>query len=200
MSTTTQFSLKVQPIIEKSHYREIYLDEKNFESVKTLCENRTNMAGFFKASVLPIRTDVTFLLSDLLLPNFINGALKINDRYIRNIAGLLSFVWDISTLPLRLITYIPRHIYNLSVKQKEHPLIPYLKENGFPKEMQTGLFKIELLKKCKIPGATLKDEKTHVNGFQYKIELADRESPIFCPLEGTIENGLSTLSSNLIGW
>ena len=54
--------------------RSIDIDsEQDFSQVKRLCENPKNMAGFWKQTVLPIRTDQA---SDLFFPILVNIVIK----------------------------------------------------------------------------------------------------------------------------
>jgi len=48
-------------------------------------------------------------------------------------AEYIDFLIDLLTLPIRIVTCIPRAIYNATAK--EHRLLSYLKQNGVPKEL-----------------------------------------------------------------
>lgn len=41
-------------------------------------------------------------------------------------------IYDIISLPIRLITAIPRHLYNAARPKETHPLYRYLIDNGVP--------------------------------------------------------------------
>ena len=45
-------------------------------------------------------------------------------------AVLGAIIWDLATLPIRLVTFLPRMAYNAITAPEEHPLIPYLKGKG----------------------------------------------------------------------
>ncbi len=116
-------------------FRNIQLqDEQEFLRAQQLCKNDKNMAGPWKWSFIPIRTDQ---LSDLLLPSSIHGALRAQEfalDYSENLLAvvlLITLIWDVVTLPIRLVTYLPRLCYNAYAQRMEHPLFPYLREKGF---------------------------------------------------------------------
>lgn len=109
--------------------RELQLDNKqDFDHAKKLCENKKNMAGYLKQSVLPIRTDRA---ADLFLPTLMNGVVKTKDLAENFFAVIAAIIWDLATLPVRSLTYFPRMAYNARVKPEPHPLISYLKGKGY---------------------------------------------------------------------
>lgn len=117
--------------------REIQLDnEADYHVAELLCEDKKNMAGFFKQLMLPIRTDRA---SDLFLPTLMNAAMK-SQSVAANCLAVIGFIFlDLMTLPIRLITFLPRLIYNASLRREEHPLIPYLRGKGLRAEEVEGL-------------------------------------------------------------
>jgi len=188
-----------------SQFRNIQLDnEDDFLRAKQLCDDKKNMAGPWKWSFIPIRTD---RLSDLLLPTSIHGALRAKEsafNYSENMLAvvlLITMIWDIVTLPIRLITYLPRLCYNRYVERAEHPLVPYLREKGlndfvdveperryeigngeahlhiYRKEPQR--LNIHLYTQTPINGG----QQAEINENLYRLYLAEEEVP-FVPTQG----------------
>lgn len=157
--------------------------EEEFETVKRLCENPKNMAGGVKQLFIPIRTDA---LSDLFFPILMNGVMKIKSVADSCLAVLIAILMDVVTLPIRLITYIPRWIHNNSQPRVNHPLIPYLINKGLPANFhiitgasagresfveENGRVNIDLFTKKTIYN------QIRSEGFQYALYLTDREIP-----------------------
>ncbi len=89
--------------------------------------------GVLPATLYPVRTNtLQNFVDDFFLPTFVNHALKVQDTVGSVFAILGSLILDILTFPVRLVTVIPRAIFNAN--QSEHPLLTYLKkENVDPK-------------------------------------------------------------------
>lgn len=125
-------------------------NEEELQHVEALCKDPHNMAGFLKATVVPIRTDHWDVLTrDLFFPTLCNFSLpstaplsSYNTGKIHSVSTaallLLSILWDIATLPIRLLTLIPRVVYNNSMTPSEHPLQVFLREKGIPITNTTG--------------------------------------------------------------
>ncbi len=108
--------------------KELQLDnEQDFLQAQQLCENRKNMAGFWKQTVLPIRTDRA---SDLFFPTLMNAVIKAKNLSKNFFVVLAAIIWDLATLPIRLVTFLPRMVCNAMATPEEHPLIAYLKGKG----------------------------------------------------------------------
>lgn len=74
----------------------------------------------------PIRTySLQLFVEDLFFPTLVNFALKIDHIAQKIFAYFICITWDFITLPIRLITAIPRCIYN-AIKVKKHPLRQFL--------------------------------------------------------------------------
>jgi len=115
--------------MDSYHERDFQLQgEEEFAKAASLCDNQKNMAPFWKQTILPIRTDRA---SDLFLPTLMNLALKTKDWANNAFIIMGALVWDLATLPIRLITYLPRLAYNATRSPENHPLIPYLEEKGY---------------------------------------------------------------------
>jgi len=119
---------------EVMHISDQLPNEQEFHKVQELCESNHNMAGVWKWSFIPIRTNN---LSDLLFPTLINGAIAseitqsgLEKRWkgLFALAALVALVWDIATLPIRAVTYFLRLCCNYFIQDTPHPLIAYLKE------------------------------------------------------------------------
>lgn len=115
-------------ICKGSYYEVVQLNNKqDFDRAERLCKDSTNMAGFFKQVVLPIRTNQA---SDLFCPALKNMAMIIEHCAEDYFAMLGAMVLDLTTLPIRLVTFLPRMIHNILANPVEHPLIPYLRSKG----------------------------------------------------------------------
>lgn len=186
MSSISTYTLTIQSG-ENKHSLDLK-GKDEFDKVKELCEDRTNMAGWFKASVMPIRTNLADLAKDLFLPTLVNGAFKIDHLGALLFAGLFSFAWDVATLPMRIITLIPRAMYNASITQKDHPLVPYLKEKRVPEELQKSLLHFVLLVHPPSIAMRKGGGKDVSEGVQYKVEVSPLELPVFNSTpKGTVE-------------
>ncbi|KAF3361459.1 Uncharacterized protein PHSC3_001833 [Chlamydiales bacterium STE3] len=151
-------------------------DKDEYERVLKLCKNKKNMAGLFKASIIPIRTDSSSIGTDLFLPTLIHGVIKTKNAS-KVCFILLALLWDSVTLPFRLITLLPRVCYNAFAKSTDHPLIPYLKEKGLDSLNRKGEVKIRVYEE------TIKNSRYEKSGFRYKLFLTNHEVPFvgdFC--------------------
>lgn len=142
--------------------------EKDFAHAKQLCENRKNMAGFWKQTVLPIRAN---LASDFFLPTLMNMVMKTKEYAGNAFLVIMAIVWDLATLPIRLITFLPWAAYNAMAKPVEHPLMPYLREKM---KSETGIITSGrvnvLLYEVEIEGG-IEHNRCH----KYELYLTDRE-------------------------
>lgn len=128
--------------IEKSLFLN---DKKEFKKVFELCQNRKNMITGIKASVVPIRTDrFDTLAKDLFFPTLLSQVESNQDRkafHTHTVGSAIlitvSLLWDLMTLPIRLLTLIPRIYHNKYVKPSEHPLQIFLREKGILINKQT---------------------------------------------------------------
>lgn len=100
-------------------------------------ENRRRI-GLFESLIVPVRTNsIKNFCSDFFFPAllyvrscFENRVLEINNLVARIFLALASIVLDICTLPLRMITVIPRAIYNYCYSKEKHNLYKFLIKNG----------------------------------------------------------------------
>lgn len=105
---------------------------EEFQRTANLCDNKRRI-GLFESLVIPIRTDnLDNFCKDFFLPTLINHALKFNDIALKIIYSVVLTICDIITLPIRLITAIPRYLYNSAHPKESHPFYQYLIDNGVP--------------------------------------------------------------------
>jgi len=96
------------------HYKKV-LTEEEFLQLKTV-KSRKAICGF-TATLIPVRTyNLQCFAKDLFVPTVIK-ALKVEQLALKVLAILASFVIDAATLPIRLLTCIPRVISNACKKQ-----------------------------------------------------------------------------------
>lgn len=144
--------------------------KEEFDQVHKLCQDGTNMAGFIKSIIVPIRTDLTHIFDDLFFPTLINVAFKI--KILTNVPFIfLAIVCDVISLKIRLFTLIPRAIYNNFAPRKEHPLTPYLIQKGIAHQNCTGEIKIRVYEQ------ELKEGKEQYHGIRYQLYLSDQDTP-----------------------
>lgn len=121
------FSIKVKNSYEDKDWAfEKTLDNAtHVQQVKSLCKKRF---WGFSALLIPVRTNnLQNFAKDFFLPAVTQNALRI-DSFI--LERLLLLVIDLGTLPIRVITVIPRAIYNLFHTKEKDPLYQYLKTQG----------------------------------------------------------------------
>lgn len=115
-----------------------YTQKADFEKVDALMINQREVS-WIESLFIPVRTD-SFgnLCKDLFLPGVFNSALKTKEVFGRIIDCMEMFAFDIITLPFRLITVIPRALYNAYYAKESHPFYRYLVENNVSKEDLSG--------------------------------------------------------------
>ena len=119
------FALRVRGDSGVLFERKIYT-EKEFKAVLTYCVSERRI-GFFESTLITVRTD-TFpnFCKDFFFPTLINHALKAHEIVLRILESIFSICLDILTFPIRLITIIPRYLYNQQHQRQDHPLYRYL--------------------------------------------------------------------------
>lgn len=154
------------------------LKTKEFPFVRAMCQDRTNMAGYIKAAIMPIRThDIKSLAKDLFLPSLVNAALKVRNVVDKIFIIIFATIYDLLTFPLRIVTLIPRCIYNSCKASKKHILSEFLASKGAPQHLQEG--KISIMLRRQQPDST-------ESNLYWIMELASVETPIFYYHEGTV--------------
>ncbi|MEC7840237.1 MAG: hypothetical protein VX777_09395 [Chlamydiota bacterium] len=92
-------------------------------------ETRVKDVGFLTSLCMPVRTyNIKYFAKDFFLPITLNTAIKVKSVILRLFAVLILGAVDLITFPLRLVTCIPRVIYNS--QKKEHPLLKFLREKN----------------------------------------------------------------------
>jgi len=143
---------------------------EEFNRVDGMCKDKKNMAGIWKAALLPIRTDSEFVWQDLLFPTLINGVIKTHKASSVTLI-LIAVIWDILTLAVRLVTLLPRMYVNNRSTPSEHPLIPFLRGKGLDPLVTDGEVSIRVYKEERPQGSILQEGK------QYMLNLSNREVP-----------------------
>jgi hypothetical protein len=111
---------------------------EEFQAVMDLCDNKRRI-GLLESLIVPIRTDnLNNFCKDLFLPGLFNEALKTEDVALKIFLCILMPIFDIITLPIRLITVIPRYIYNAMHPKEAHPFYQYLIDKGVAIEDLSG--------------------------------------------------------------
>ncbi len=110
---------------------EMPLEDDEVNSVRDQIKQRVAPIDPVKALVIPVRTDSFWhYIQDLLLPTYLYVvSSKVNNFFWRVIASAL----DQLTLPIRLITSIPRALYNL--QQTPIPFYDYLTKHHADKKI-----------------------------------------------------------------
>lgn len=157
------------------------MSKAEFNKVDKLCRDRTNMAGVVKAVLLPIRTNtIGNIAKDLFLP--LVCAIKVQEIGFRIFLSLLLLPLDVLTLPIRLVTLIPRAIMNCKTAPKKHPLSIYLEKHAVPMSFDSNT--TNTFKKLTEGYNTLFTFKQSIMGHNnekiYRLDLAPYEVPSFC--------------------
>lgn len=113
--------------------------EEEFQAVVNLCDNKRRIS-WLESLIVPVRTDtLNNFCKDLFLPGLFNEALKTKDVALKIFLCIMMPIYDIITLPIRLITVIPRYIYNALHSKESHLFYQYLINNGVaPEDLSAG--------------------------------------------------------------
>jgi hypothetical protein len=100
------------------------------QAVRSLCEN--NFWREDSARLIVVRTDnLRDLAKDLFIPTVIQSAVKVNSFSLGKIfIRLGELILDFFTLPLRVLTLIPRAIYNTIYPKEKDPFYLYCQSVG----------------------------------------------------------------------
>jgi hypothetical protein len=155
-------------------------DEREFDAVNQLCQNKTNMAGYWKWTFMPIRTDRDYLVQDLILPTLNAVMMEEATKASRTFGVFLLFalLWDAATLPIRLLFLPIRICYNVNVKPSEHPLTSYLRTKGINRwgQVHVLVYK-EVPTQFAFALANSGGPGVRREGTGYSLHLASREVP-----------------------
>lgn len=109
-------------------------DDLNDLDFKLHNEKMGKVRGVVFGVLCPIRTNtVKNFIVDVFLPTTINYTIKINKSVKRVFAVLGSIILDTMTLPVRLLTCIPRMIFN--PKKEDNKIFQAFKQRGINKEI-----------------------------------------------------------------
>ena len=87
--------------------------------------------GLLESFVITVRTDnISNFCTDFFFPGFFNLALKVRNVGLKTFLCITMPLCDIITFPFRLITVIPRCIFNAKFSKENHPLYKFLKARG----------------------------------------------------------------------
>lgn len=109
------------------------LTNEEYEEVLGLCAKSRNAVSITQGVLVPIRTNNLGNFSrDFFLPT-VQQAIKVQNVADKVIAIIAAFIVDVITLPIRLVTCIPRGIYNSL--RGEIQLKKYLMDKGADKKV-----------------------------------------------------------------
>lgn len=114
--------------VEGAVHEKFNVDEKTYFELKNA--NRGSY-GILPMLLCVIRTDtIENFATDLFLPTFINCAQRVQQLAGKITAGIFFFIVDIATLPLRMITLLPRVIISLLYTKENHPAYQFLQRHS----------------------------------------------------------------------
>ncbi len=120
------FSIKVTSYETQKSW-EKNLTSEEFNQVYCFCQKSRNAVSMVDATLMPVRTDnLKNFSKDFFAPTVANYAIKVQGIVKKIFVILLALIIDAISFPFRLLTCIPRIIYN--AKQEIHPLHKYLKQ------------------------------------------------------------------------
>lgn len=140
-------------------FRRRNVSEEEFNTVYSYIANRS--VTNFSAILYPVRTNnlKNFAL-DLFLPATIQVASRVDNMKLKIFAVIASLLLDTLTLPIRLVTAVPRVIYNSS--QPDSPITSYLKEHGAPQQVfYSGRVRVGLEKDYYSDQAGFRRQRNH---------------------------------------
>ncbi len=122
--------LTIATLDQKVEWNVTLSSEEELKNVRDLLD-RTPKNSLLKGLIIPIRTKGSFV-RDLFLPTFLNQAIKVQNLFRKILAMIGAIFLDFFTLPVRLITALPRVIYNKCIEDAFHK---FLRENGAPEHI-----------------------------------------------------------------
>ncbi len=126
--------VKTHPSDQQYLFDKTFNSQEEFQTVKKLCISRREI-GFFESMLITARTNtLENCATDFFFPTLINHALKTHDLALKILMTIDLFIVDICTLPIRLITLLPRMLYNEYNRKETHPFYIYLINQGVPAE------------------------------------------------------------------
>lgn len=120
--------------VEKNIMWSCSLTQREYLEVRACSRRARRAIGMIPAMFIPIRTHNWIgFVKDFFLPTTINHAIKVQHVTERVFAILAALFLDVITVPIRLVTCIPRVICN--PKKEEHPLYKYLTAQCVDKQL-----------------------------------------------------------------
>jgi hypothetical protein len=108
-------------------------DEAEYRDVKEMCTSG-RAVDLPYILLFPVRTNsLSNFAEDFFFPMLYHGSSKVDSCVQRYIENIITFLIDLVTLPIRIVTCIPRALYN--AQQKEHRFLTYLKKNSVPEQL-----------------------------------------------------------------
>lgn len=96
--------------------------------LKREMSNSSSVYSRVSPLLVPLRTNrLKNLMEDLFFPTIVHHAMKVQEIGAKILAIVATFFVDLFTLPIRLVTCIPRIIYQ--VRQPKHPLIQAMRDS-----------------------------------------------------------------------
>jgi hypothetical protein len=144
MSTSSIGSIKVYNLANPPVVWEKPLqDAADYRAIKEMCLSGSAVDLPY-IWLFPVRTNTLGnFAEDFFFPTLYHGASRVDSLAQRLIENFVTFLIDLLTLPIRIVTCIPRALYN--AQQKEHRLLTYLKQNSVPKQLiETDHVEVEL--------------------------------------------------------
>jgi hypothetical protein len=130
-----------------SWLREIHRDQLQNIEQKMIS---AKVVGVFPALLRPVRSDsAKNFAKDFFLPTTLNYGLKIRSMAVRVFAVIGAFVFDLLTLPIRLLTCIPTVLTNSA--PDKHPLYQYLKAQNVDRQLlKSGHVQVRIMAKDQV--------------------------------------------------
>lgn len=131
------YAIRVSSPEGKTLFSKRFADREQFLATTQNWESR-GLAGHLDSLLLTTRTDSwEHFRDDFFLPGFVNTALKCDELIPKIILAICLIPLDLLTLAVRLVTLLPRYIYNSGYLKESHPLYQYLIQGGVsPKTLE----------------------------------------------------------------
>lgn len=124
-------TVTIRNIDETLIYQKKFATQDEYENFKKPCVISREFREIKYCSIITARTNnLNNFAKDFFLPTFVNTALKFHSIWLKIFESPVFLIWDIVTFPIRVITLIPRIIYNQYYAKEKHPLYLYLIKEG----------------------------------------------------------------------
>lgn len=145
MSTSPIGSIKVYNLAQPTVIWEQPVQNlKEYRDLKNKCFSGSSVEYPYLL-LFPARTNfLSNFAEDFFFPSLYHGWVKVDSLAQTIIENLVFFLIDLVTLPVRIVTCIPRAFYN--ALQKEHLFLTYLKQQNVPKQLlETDHVRVEFI-------------------------------------------------------